>query len=282
MTVDKLNKRIEKQAKQTQTIKIIDYVWFSFLGVGGIVLIILSTIEEYIGFAVWGVVLLLFAVGLLILLQIELKKDNSLEKLEAWKKHLLESEDEIRRRVGLYQAADEEQKKCLKSAYQAERSAYQEKGIAVIDMLAKYSGKRRLENSTAKGLVGAAVGGATLGYIAHRDAEKRNEEIRKKNFEVDRKVSEAEEKISHAEKKIAQIYEQMWEIESEIEQSKNINVKDWSYNNYKDFEWSNVGKDGLVIVLEGVEYRVENKGIGLKLLIDRDNPFMPDNIPNFR
>ena len=120
----------------------------------------------------------------------------------------------------------------------------------VCSTLTKMQMKKRV-NSTAYGIAGTAAGGTALGYVAHLEAERRNDEIDRHNSELRKKS-----------------FQQEMEGERKQKEAKDVELKNWSYENYKDYDWSKVGRQSRMVTIEGVEYNVDRKGIGLSPVVD--------------
>lgn len=111
-------------------------------------------------------------------------------------------------------------------------------------------------------------------YVAHLEAERRNDEIDRHNSELWKKSfqqeMEGERKQKAAKKQIEESEARLKELESEIERTKDVELKNWSYENYKDYDWSKVGRQSRIVTIEGVEYNVDGKGIGLSPVVDKE------------
>ena len=81
---------------------------------------------------------------------------------------------------------------------------------------------------------------------------------------------EGERKQKEAKKQIEESEARLKELESEIERTKDVELKNWSYENYKDYDWSKVGRQSRMVTIEGVEYNVDRKGIGLSPVVDKE------------
>lgn len=202
---------------------------------------------------------------------------KSIKPLIEKRTKLEQDEQFIKRRVGIYEAADDEQKKQLHRAYFDVNTAYKANFLGSMDLvcstLTKMQMKKRV-NSTAYGIAGTAAGGTALGYVAHLEAERRNDEIDRHNSELWKKSfqqeMEGERKQKAAKKQIEESEARLKELESEIERTKDVELKNWSYENYKDYDWSKVGRQSRIVTIEGVEYNVDGKGIGLSPVVDKE------------
>lgn len=205
------------------------------------------------------------------------KYKKALKPLIEKRTKLEQDEQFIKRRVGIYEAADDEQKKQLNRAYFDVNTAYKANFLGSMDLvcstLTKMQMKKRI-NSTAYGIAGTAAGGTALGYVAHLEAERRNDEIDRHNSELWKKSfqqeMEGERKQKEAKKQIEESEARLKELESEIERTKDVELKNWSYENYKDYDWSKVGRQSRIVTIEGVEYNVDGKGIGLSPVVDKE------------
>lgn len=272
MRVSEINKEIEKRKKVSKKVGIFLVVEFvvlelCFLGIG-------YKLNDYYGL---GLMTLMELVIIGVCIPMGYKADQKELKTLIEKKTKLEQDEQfIKRRVGIYEAADDEQKKQLHRAYFDVNEAYKANFIGGMDLvcstLTKMQMKKRV-NSTAYGIAGTAAGGTALGYIAHLEAERRNDEIDRHNSELRKKSfqqeMEGERKQKEAKKQIEESETRLKELESEIERTKDIELKNWSYENYKDYDWRNVGRESRIVTIEGVEYNVNRKGIGLSPVVDK-------------
>lgn len=270
MRVSEINKEIEKNKKWCKWTEIFLVVvfaavelfelWFSY------------KIGYYDGESTFMMLVIEVPIGLFG--YINTKK--SIKPLIEKRTKLEQDEQFIKRRVGIYEAADDEQKKQLSGAYFDVNAAYHANFIGSMDLvcstLTKMQMKKRV-NSTAYGIAGTAAGGTALGYVAHLEAERRNDEIDRHNSELWKKSfqqeMEGERKQKAAKKQIEESEARLKELESEIERTKDIELKNWSYENYKDYDWSKVGRQSRMVTIEGVEYNVDRKGIGLSPVVDK-------------
>lgn len=270
MRVSEINKEIEKGKKWCKggiifmvvlfaAVELFE-LWFSY------------KIGYYDGELTFMMLVIVVPVG--VFAYINTKK--SIKPLIEKRTKLEQDEQFIKRRVGIYEAADDEQKKQLSGAYFDVNEAYQANFLGSMDLvcsaLTKMQMKKRV-NSTAYGIAGTAAGGTALGYIAHLEAERRNDEIDRHNSELRKKSfqqeMEGERKQKEAKKQIEESEARLKELESEIERTKDIELKNWSYENYKDYDWRNVGRESRIVTIEGVEYNVDRKGIGLSPVVDK-------------
>ena len=94
----------------------------------------------------------------------------------------------------------------------------------------------------------------------------------KKKLRKEQSTSQMTEKQlneqKEAKKQIEESEARLKELESEIERTKDVELKNWSYENYKDYDWSKVGRQSRMVTIEGVEYNVDKKGIGLSPVVD--------------
>lgn len=272
MRVSEINKEIEKKEKVFKKVVIFLVVEFvvlelCFLGV-------CYKFKDYDGLGLMTLVeLIIIGVGI----PMGYKADQKELKTLIEKRTKLEQDEQfIKRRVGIYEAADDEQKKQLHRAYFDVNEAYKANFIGGMDLvcstLTKMQMKKRVD-STAYGIAGTAAGGTALGLIAHLEAERRNDEIDRHNSELRKKSfqqeMEGERKQKEAKKQIEESEAKLKELESEIERTKDIELKNWSYENYKDYDWCNVGREARIVTIEGVEYNVNRKGIGLSPVVDK-------------
>lgn len=272
MRVSEINEEIEKKEKVFKKVVIFLVVEFvvlelCFLGVG-------YKFKDYDGL---GLMTLAELIIIGVVIPMGYKADQKEIKTLIEKRTKLEQDEQfIKRRVGIYEAADDEQKKQLHRAYFDVNEAYKANFIGGMDLvcstLTKMQMKKRVD-STAYGIAGTAAGGTALGYIAHLEAERRNDEIDRHNSELWKKSfqqeMEGERKQKEAKKQIEESEARLKELESEIERTKDIELKNWSYENYKDYDWRNVGREARIVTIEGVEYNVNRKGIGLSPVVDK-------------
>lgn len=272
MRVSEINKEIEKNKKWCKwgiifMVALFAVIELCLLGIG-------YKFKNYDGLGfITLLVLVIMGVGIPIAYKASQK---DLKPLIEKRKKLEQDEQFIKRRVGIYEAADDEQKKQLHRAYFDVNEAYKANFIGGMDLvcstLTKMQMKKRVD-STAYGIAGTAAGGTALGYIAHLEAERRNDEIDRHNSELWKKSfqqeMEGERKQKEAKKQIEESEARLKELESEIERTKDIELKNWSYENYKDYDWRNVGRESRIVTIEGVEYNVNRKGIGLSPVVDK-------------
>lgn len=273
MRLSEVNKEIEKNKKETKMVGIFLAVVFlvaelCFLGVG-------YKFKDYDGLgAMTFIMLVIMGIGIPKIYKESQKEHKTLIE----KRTKLEQDEQfIKRRVGIYEAADDEQKKQLYRAYFDVNEAYKANFIGGMDLvcstLTKMQMKKRV-NSTAYGIAGTAAGGTALGYVAHLEAERRNDEIDRHNSELRKKSfqqeMEGEHKQKEAKKQIEESEARLKKLESEIERTKDVELKNWSYENYKDYDWSKVGRQSRMVTIEGVEYNVDRKGIGLSPVVDKE------------
>lgn len=201
---------------------------------------------------------------------------KSIKPLIEKRTKLEQDEQFIKRRVGIYEAADEEQKMKLRAAYRDINTAYHENALGARDLLLASLTKSQMKkkvDSRAYGIAGTVTGGTALGLITHLEAERRNDEIERHNSELWKKSFqqelEGERKRKAAKKQIEESEASLKGLESEIERAKDVELKNWSYENYKDYDWSKVGRQSHIVTIEGVEYKVDGKGIGLSPVVDK-------------
>lgn len=271
MRVSEINKEIEKMEKVSKKVRIFLVVEFVVielccLGIG----------YKFKDYYCLGLATLMELVIIGVCIPMAYKADQKELKTLIEKRIKLEQDEQfIKRRVGIYEAADDEQKKQLSGAYFDVNEAYKANFIGGMDLvcstLTKMQMKKRV-NSTAYGIAGTAAGGTALGYVAHLEAERRNDEIDRHNSELRKKSfqqeMEGERKQKEAKKQIEESEARLKELESEIERTKDVELKNWSYENYKDYDWSKVGRQSRMVTIEGVEYNVDRKGIGLSPVVD--------------
>lgn len=273
MRLSEVNKEIEKNKKETKMVGIFLAVVFlvaelCFLGIG-------YKFKDYDGLgAMTFIMLVSMGIGIPKIYKESQKEHKTLIE----KRTKLEQDEQfIKRRVVIYEAADDEQKKQLHRAYFDVNTAYKANFLGSMDLvcstLTKMQMKKRV-NSTAYGIAGTAAGGTALGYVAHLEAERRNDEIDRHNSELWKKSfqqeMEGERKQKAAKKQIEESEARLKELESEIERTKDVELKNWSYENYKDYDWSKVGRQSHIVTIEGVEYNVDGKGIGLSPVVDKE------------
>lgn len=272
MRVSEINKEIEKKKKVFKKVGI-------FLAVEFIVieLCFLGVCYKSKDYDDLGLMTLAELIIIGVCIPMGYKADQKELKTLIEKRTKLEQDEQfIKRRVGIYEAADEEQKKQLHSAYFDVNEAYRANALGGMDLvcsaLTKMQMKKRV-NSTAYGIAGTAAGGTALGFVAHLEAERRNDEIDRHNSELWKKSfqqeMEGERKQKEAKKQIEESEARLKELESEIERTKDIELKNWSYENYKDYDWRKVGRESHIVTIEGVEYNVDRKGIGLSPVVDK-------------
>lgn len=273
MRVSEINKEIEKKKKGFKKVGIFLVVEFVVLE-----LCILGVGYKFKNYDGLGFIMLLVLVIMGVGIPMGYKADQKELKTLIEKRTKLEQDEQfIKRRVGIYEAADDEQKKQLSRAYFDVNTAYKANFIGGMDLvcstLTKMQMKKRV-NSTAYGIAGTAAGGTALGYVAHLEAERRNDEIDRHNSELWKKSfqqeMEGERKQKAAKKQIEESEARLKELESEIERTKDVELKNWSYENYKDYDWSKVGRQSRIVTIEGVEYNVDGKGIGLSPVVDKE------------
>lgn len=272
MRVSEINKEIEKKEKGFKKVGI--FLVVEFVVIELCYLGVCYKFKDYDGLGlITFVELIIIGVSIPILYKVNQK---DLKHLIEKRTKLEQDEQFIKRRVGVYEAADDEQKKQLHRAYFDVNEAYKANFIGGMDLvcstLTKMQMKKRV-NSTAYGIAGTAAGGTALGYVAHLEAERRNDEIDRHNSELRKKSfqqeMEGERKQKEAKKQIEESEARLKELESEIERTKDIELKNWSYENYKDYDWSKVGREARIVTIEGVDYNVDRKGIGLSPVVDK-------------
>ena len=272
MRVSEINKEIEKKEKVFKKVVIFLVVEFvvlelCFLGVG-------YKFKDYDGL---GLMTLAELIIIGVVIPMGYKADQKELKTLIEKRTKLEQDEQfIKRRVGIYEAADEEQKKQLSGAYFDVNEAYHENSLGAMDLLLASLTKSQMKkkvDSRAYGIAGTVTGGTALGLITHLEAERRNDEIDRYNSELWKKSfqqeMEGERKQKAAKKQIEESEARLKELESEIERTKDVELKNWSYENYKDYDWSKVGRQSRMVTIEGVEYNVDGKGIGLSPVVDK-------------
>lgn len=204
------------------------------------------------------------------------KIKKTLKPLIEKRTKLEQDEQFIKRRVGIYEAADEGQRMELRAAYRDINAAYHADSLGCRDLLLASLTKSQMKkkvDSKAYGIAATVTGGTALGLITHLEAERRNDEIERHNSELWKKSfqqeMEGEHKRKEAKKQIEESEARLKELESEIERTKDVELKNWSYENYKDYDWSKVGRQSRMVTIEGVEYNVDGKGIGLSPVVDK-------------
>lgn len=172
MRLSEVNKEIEKNKKETKMVGIFLAVVFlvaelCFFGIG-------YKFKDYDGLgAMTFIMLVIMGIGIPKIYKESQKEHKTLIE----KRTKLEQDEQfIKRRVGIYEAADDEQKKQLHRAYFDVNTAYKANFLGSMDLvcstLTKMQMKKRV-NSTAYGIAGTAAGGTALGYVAHLEAERR-------------------------------------------------------------------------------------------------------------
>lgn len=272
MRVSEINEEIEKKEKVFKKVVIFLVIEFvvlelCFLGVG-------YKFKDYDGL---GLMTLAELIIIGVVIPMGYKADQKELKTLIEKRTKLEQDEQfIKRRVGIYEAADEEQKMKLRAAYQDINAAYHADSLGCRDLLLASLTKSQMKkkvDSRAYGIAGTVTGGTALGLITHLEAERRNDEIERHNSELWKKSfqqeMEGERKRKAAKKQIEESEASLKGLEGEIERTKDVELKNWSYENYKDYDWSKVGRQSRMVTIEGVEYNVDGKGIGLSPVVDK-------------
>ena len=131
------------------------------------------------------------------------KYKKALKPLIEKRTKLEQDEQFIKRRVGIYEAADEGQRMELRAAYRDINAAYHADSLGCRDLLLASLTKSQMKkkvDSKAYGIAATVTGGIALGLITHLEAERRNDEIERHNSELWKKSFQQEMEGEHKRK----------------------------------------------------------------------------------